>query len=80
MYHSMQPLSDSGASYLVIFTPKAYLETCDPSPLFSWGNGAKKPREVGQLPKTPLQVGEKVEDLLQGSLKPAPSADQVNYR
>lgn len=44
----------------------------------------KKPREVEQLPKAPLQVGGKlvdtVEDLLHGSLKPAPSADQADNR
>lgn len=43
-------------------------------------HGEKKPREVEQLPKAPLQVGGKLEALLQGSLKPAPSAEQADNR
>lgn len=78
MYQHMQPLSDGGDSYLVIVTPKGWGGKHVTHLLCS--HGEKKPRELRQLPKTPLQAGGKLEDLLQGSLKPASSVDQANNR
>lgn len=82
MYQRMKPLSDGRASYLVIVTPKAYLETYYPPPLFLWG----KYREIEQLPKAPLQVGGKLVKMpwripcRGGDLKLAPSAYRAYNR
>lgn len=70
-----QPLSDNGASHLVIPTQNACLETSDAPhpPGFQW--------ESGGCPRCLTEGWETAKDsikaLLPGILKPAPSADQA---
>lgn len=57
LYQCIQPLSDSEASYLVIVTLMLVWKHMTHLLCVHW---KKKPREVEQLPKAPLQVGGKL--------------------
>lgn len=75
MDQGTQPLSDNGASHLVIPTRKACLETSDAPhpPGFQWESDGC-PRRLSEGWET---AKDGIKALLPGILKPAPSADQV---
>lgn len=81
LYQCTQPVSNSGASYLVTVPEKAYRGT-PRSTSFVFRGESSPERQTGCL-RTPSATWwaagkDTMEVLLQGSLKPAPSADQTS--